>query len=265
MEYKTLNNGIKIPKIGYGVYKVEKEITTQCVLEAIKCGYRHIDTAHYYYNEEEVGRAIIQSNIPREEFFITTKITEAKDYEEACKMIDIALEKLQVSYIDLMLIHWPAGDNLAMYKAMEDYYKEGKLKAIGLSNFYGDSLQEILDNATIMPALNQIEVNVFQAQKEMQEILDKYNIALEAWSPLASGMHNIFENELLLKLASKYNKSVAQIALRYLYQRDIIIIPRSINPKRIKENFDILDFNIDDDDISLIETLDKHKSIFEWE
>lgn len=262
MQYIKLNNGVKIPRIGYGVYMVDPSITKQCVSNALKVGYRHIDTSFFYGNEEEVGKAIKESLIPRNEIFLTTKITGAKDYDEACSMIDKALNKLQVDYIDLMLIHWPSGDNLSMYRAMEEYYKQGKLRAIGLSNFYDNELENILKKAKIKPVVNQIETHVFRNQKKMQEYLGKNDIILESWSPLARGENNIFDNKILTQIAKKHGKSVAQVALRYLYERDIILIPRTTNINRMKENIDILDFSLDSDDIRLIDSLDTDKSLF---
>ena len=262
MEFVKLNNGIKIPQIGYGVYQISEEITKECVLNALKIGYRHIDTAFMYHNEKEVGDAIKSSGIDRNEIFLTTKIVNAKNYDEACQMIERALKTLQVDYIDLLLIHWPAGDNLAMYKAMEDYYFQGKLKAIGLSNFYGDELEIIIKHARVIPMINQIEAHVFNCQLETQKELEKNHIVLEAWSPLAAAKLGIFSNPTLTKIANKYHKTVAQIALRYLYQRNIVIIPRSKNIERMKENFDIFDFSIDVCDIKEIEKLDRKRSIY---
>ena len=264
MEYLTLNNGIKIPKIGYGVYQIPPEITEECVSNALKVGYRHIDTAFYYKNERQVGNALKKSGLPREEIFLTTKITGAKNYKQACEMIDLALEKLQTDYIDLMLIHWPHGDNLGMYKAMEDYLEKGKLRSIGLSNFYGKDLELILKNCKYVPVVNQLETHVFRNQKEVQKLLSEEGIILESWSPLGSGSKKLFKNKVLIEIANKYNKTVAQVALRYLYERDILLIPRSKNLDRMKENIDILDFSLSDEDIKNIESLDRNRSLFGW-
>lgn len=263
-DYIVLNNGIKIPRIGYGVYQIPPSSTEHCVSEALKLGYRHIDTAAYYNNEYEVGLAVKNSKIPREEIFITTKIYGADNYDIACKMIDEALEKLQVEHIDLMLIHWPSGDNLAMYKAMEDYYKNKKLRAIGLSNFYGEDLNSILENCEITPTVDQIETHVFRNQYNMQKILKDNGIVLEAWSPLASGENNIFSNEIISSIGNKYSKSNAQVALRYLYQRDILIIPKSTKAERMKDNMNIRNFVLSEEDMNLIDSLDKGKSLFGW-
>ena len=258
-----MNNGIDIPQIGYGVWQVPKELAKKCVLDALEVGYRHIDTAYAYQNEKEVGEAIRESGLKREDIFVTTKIFGGKSYKDGCIMIERALKTLGLAYIDLMLIHWPEGDNVGMYKAMEDYYEKGKLRAIGLSNFYGDELDNILKNARIMPALNQIETHVYKNQKEMQKTLEKHGILLESWSPLASAKHNIFNDQIMVNIANKHNKTVAQVALRYLYERNIVIIPKTIHKERMKENLDILDFNLDREDIELIETLNEDKSIFQ--
>ena len=258
-----LNNGVDIPQIGYGVWQVPKEITKKCVLDALEVGYRHIDTAFAYQNEKEVGEAIRESGLRREDIFITTKIFAAKNYDEACLMIERALKTMQLDYIDLMLIHWPEADNVGMYKAMEDHYFKGKLRAIGLSNFYGEELDNILQNARVIPALNQIETHVYKNQKEMQKTLEKRGILLESWSPLASAKHDIFNEPVMVEIAEKYHKTVAQVALRYLYERGIIIIPKSVRKERMKENIDLLDFSLNDKDISAIEMLEEGKSIFE--
>ena len=258
----VLNNGIKIPQLGYGVYKIEKDKAEECVLNALKVGYRHIDTAYYYYNEEEVGKAIKKSGLKREEIFLTTKIVEANSYEEAVNKIEDALRKLDTEYIDLMLIHWPSGDNIATYKAMEHYYEIGKLKAIGLSNFYGKELDKILTNCKIRPAINQIEAHVYNQQKEMKNLLDELGIILEAWSPLAAGKNNIFEDETLKEIGKKYAKTAAQVALRYLLEMNIVIIPKTTNIERMKENIDIFDFSLTGDERDKISKLDLNHSLF---
>ncbi len=259
-----LNNGVEIPQIGYGVYQIPPEITKECVLNALRAGYRHIDTAYAYRNEKQVGEALKESGLKREEVFITTKIYNGQSFLDACEKIELALKTLAVDYIDLMLIHWPEGDNLGMYRAMEKYYREGKLRAIGLSNFYDDELDNILKHAEIPPAVDQIETHPFRNQKEMQKILSTHQIVLESWSPLAAGRNNIFNNPTLSNIARKHKKSVAQVILRYLYERDIIIIPRSKNENRIKENIDILDFALDKKDIEEIESLNTDKTVFPW-
>ena len=257
-----LNNGVEIPQIGFGVYQIPAAITKECVLSALKIGYRHIDTAFMYRNEKEVGEAIRECGIPREEIFVTTKIVHAKSYEEACEMIERALTTLDIGYIDLMLIHWPSNDYVGTYKAMEKYYRLGKLRALGISNFYGDQLNDILANAEIPPTINQIEANVFYNQNHMKKILDENNIILEAYTPLAQGRKGFFENEILLKVGEKYHKSVAQVALRYLVQKGYVVIPKTTNPNRMKENFEIFDFTLSEEDIILIAELNEEKSVF---
>lgn len=263
MNILKMNNGLTIPQIGYGVYLIPADITERCVLDALSVGYRHIDTAYYYRNETEVGSAIRKSGIPRGEIFVTTKIVQAKNYDEAVKMIEDALRKLDIEYIDLMLIHWPEGDTLAMWRAMEDYVEKGLIKSIGLSNFYGAELDKIMANCRIKPVLNQIETHVYNNQKEEQKHLDELGIILESWSPLAAAHKNIFADPVLLKIAEKHGKTVAQVVLRYLYERNIIIIPKTINIERMKENLDILDFKLDQDDIIEIESLNTNHSIFD--
>ena len=258
-----LNNGIEIPQIGYGVFEIPKEITKQCVLNALKAGYRHIDTAFAYGNEKEVGEAIRESGIPREEIFVTTKIYGSRSYEEACQKIERALSVLDIGYIDLMLIHWPEGDNVAAYRAMEDYYRQGKLRSIGLSNFYNEELDNILNNTEVVPVLDQIEAHIFKNQKEMQQILESKGILLEAWSPLAQTKFDLFNNPTLVAIAKKHNKTVAQVVLRYLYQRGCIILPRSKNEERIKENINILDFSLDDEDNLNIDKLNQNRGVFD--
>ncbi|WP_238902470.1 aldo/keto reductase [Clostridium sp. YIM B02506] len=264
MEYEILNNGIKIPRIGFGVYQVSSNIAERCVIDALSSGYRHIDTARNYDNEREVGNAIKKCGITREEIFLTTKIYGAYSYREACGYIDEALNKLQTDYIDLLLFHWPSGNIVETYRAMEDYYKAGKLKAIGLSNFYGKDFKKIISNCEITPMVNQVEAHVFMQQKHFKEEMDKYNIRLEAWSPLACGKNNIFNNKILKIIADNHNKSVAQVALRFLYQKDILIIPKTVNIQRMKENLDILDFELSHNEVKEIEKLDTEKSLFGW-
>lgn len=264
MEYEILNNGIKIPRIGFGVYQVSSNSAEKCVIDALTVGYRHIDTARNYGNEREVGNAIKKCEISRNEIFLTTKIYGAYSYKEACRYIDEALNKLQTEYIDLLLFHWPSGNIMETYRAMEDYYKEGKLKAIGLSNFYRKDFEEIINNCKITPMVNQVEAHVFMQQKYLKEEMDKYNIKLEAWSPLACGKNNIFKNKVLKTIADSHKKSTAQIALRFLYQKDILIIPKTVHIERMKENLNILDFQLTNDEIKEIEMLNTEKSLFGW-
>lgn len=264
MEYAILNNGVKMPMLGYGVYQVSQNIAEKCVLDALSVGYRHIDTARNYHNESEVGNAITNSYVPRDEVFITTKIYGASSYAEALKMIDEALRKLQTDYIDLLLFHWPSGNLVETYRAMESSYREQKLKAIGLSNFYGKDFKKIVDNCEVKPMVNQVEAHVFMQQRQFKEEMDKYNIKLEAWSPLACGKNDILNNKVLKKVAANHSRSTAQVALRFLIQKDMTVLPKTIRVERMKENFAIFDFELTSAEISEIERLDTGTSLFGW-
>lgn len=263
METIKLINGVEIPANGFGVYQVSKEDCKQSVLTALKVGYRHIDTAQAYFNEEQVGDALLECNIDRQDIFITTKVWidnygEGKTYNSVIE----SLKKLKTNYIDLILLHQPIGDYYGAYRDLEKLYKEGKVRAIGVSNFYPDRLVDICMFSNIKPMVNQIEINVFNQQIEAKKWADKYGVVLEAWAPFAEGRNNMFNNETLLKIASKHNKTVAQVILRWLYQRNIVSLAKSIHENRIKENFDIYSFNLTDEDMKLIETLDKKTSSF---
>ncbi|MDD3220117.1 MAG: aldo/keto reductase [Lachnospiraceae bacterium] len=263
MEYVTLNNGIKMPKLGYGVYQTPPEETKRCVLDAIEVGYRSIDTAQAYGNETGVGEALKECGLPREEFFITTKvwITNA-GYEKAKASIEESLKALQTDYIDLLLIHQPFGDYYGTYRAMEEAYKNGKVRAIGVSNFGPDRYLDIEHFSEIKPAVNQVETHVFQQQKVAKEYMQKYNCQIMSWGPFAEGKNNIFTNEVLMKIGSKYNKSAAQVALRFLLQSDVVIIPKSVNKDRMEQNFNVLDFTLTAEDMTEIEKLDGGESLF---
>ena len=263
MEYVTLNNGIKMPKLGYGVYQTPPEDTKRCVLDAIEIGYRSIDTAQAYYNEEGVGAALASCGLPREEFFLTTKvwITNA-GYEKAKASILESMEKLQTSYLDLLLIHQPFGDYYGTYRAMEELYKAGKLRAIGVSNFGPDRYLDIQHFATIKPAVNQIETHVFQQQKVAREYLQKYNCQPESWGPFAEGRNDMFTNPVLTKIGEKYGKTAAQTALRFLMQSDVVVIPKSVHKDRMQQNFDIFDFTLTQEEMTEIEALDSRESLF---
>lgn len=262
MEFITLNNGIKMPKLGYGVYQTPADITERCVSEAIEIGYRSVDTAQIYGNEEGVGSAIAKCGIPREEFFITTKIWISNSgYEKAKTSIDQSLKKLKTDFIDLMLIHQPFGDYYGSYRAMEEAYKEKKIRAIGVSNFYPDRLIDLCTFCEIVPAVNQIETHVFSQQQTAREIMAKYGVCHESWGPFVEGYNDFFKNEILLKIGKKYNKSVAQIALRYLMQMDIIVIPKSVHKERMIENFDVFNFVLSKEDMEKIKELDQHKNM----
>lgn len=262
MEFVTLNNGVKMPILGFGVFQMTPEECEKCVLDAIEVGYRAIDTAQGYFNEEGVGNAIVNSGIPRKEFFITTKIwiTNA-GYEKAKASIDESLKKLQTDYIDLLLIHQPFNDYYGTYRAMEEAYAEGKVKAIGISNFYPDRFIDIATFMNVMPAVNQVETHIFQQQKEARELMEKYGTKLMSWGPFAQGNAEVFNNSLLKEIGAKYGKSTAQVALRFLIQNGIMVIPKSSHKERMAENFNVFDFVLSDDDMDRISTLDTGKNI----
>jgi len=264
MEYVTLHNGLKIPKAGFGVFQIaDKEECIRCVQDAIKAGYRLIDTAQSYGNEEAVGEAIKTCGVPREELFITTKVWISNaGYEKAKASILESLQKMQLDYIDLMLIHQPINDYYGTYRAMEDLYKEGKLKAIGVSNFYPDRLTDITIFSEIKPMVNQVEVNVFHQQIEAQEVMKKYNVQTEAWAPFAEGRNNMFSNPTLKTIGDKYNKSIVQVILRWLIQRDIVVLSKTSDFDRMKENIDIFDFSLSNQDMDTIKGLDLKESSF---
>lgn len=263
METMKLYNGVEIPANGFGVYQVSKEDCKESVLTALKTGYRHIDTAQSYFNESEVGEALKESDVPRKEIFLTTKVWidnygEGKTYDSVVE----SLKKLQTDYLDLILLHQPVGDYYAAYRDLEKLYEEGKVRAIGVSNFYPDRLVDLCMFAKIKPMVNQIEVNVFNQQVEAKKWADKYGVVLEAWAPFAEGRNNMFHNEVLQAIGEKHNKSVAQVILRWLYQRGIVSLAKSVHEERIKENFDIYSFELDNEDMKKIETLDTKTSSF---
>lgn len=263
MEYVTLNNGVKMPKLGYGVYQTPPKETEACVSEAICTGYRSIDTAQAYGNEEGVGNAIAKSGLPREEFFITTKvwITNA-GYEKAKAPIAESLKKLQTEYIDLLLIHQPFGDYYGTYRAMEEAYNQGKVRAIGVSNFYPDRYLDLCHFSRIKPAVNQVETHVFQQQKAAKEYMKKNGTQIMSWGPFAEGKNDYFNNPVLKKIGDRHGKTVAQTALRFLLQSDVVLIPKSTHKNRMEENFDVFDFTLSEDEMKEIEALDTGKSLF---
>lgn len=263
MENIRLANGYEVPARGYGVYQVSKEDCKASVLAALKAGYRHIDTAQSYFNEEEVGEAIKECNIKREDLFITTKVWidnygEGKTYNSVIE----SMKKLNVKYLDLILLHQPLADYYGAYRDLEKLYKEDLVKAIGVSNFYPDRLIDLCLFAQIKPMVNQIEVNVFNQQIEAQKWADKYCVVLEAWAPFAEGRNNMFNNPVLHEIAIKHNKTVAQVILRWLYQRNIVSLAKSIHKERMIENFSIDSFELDNDDLAKILTLDTKTSLF---
>ena len=263
MEYKTLSNGLQMPMLGFGVYQVSNEETKEVVKKAIECGYRLLDTAQSYGNEEGIGQAIVESGIAREEFFITTKIWISNYGYEKCKAsLDQSLKKLKTDYIDLVLLHQPFNDYYGAYRALEDAYKEGKVKAIGVSNFMPDRLVDLCQFVEIKPMINQIETNVFQQQKLNHVYMNKYGVAHEAWAPFGEGKNGLFTNSTLVNIGKKYNKSAAQVALRYLLQSDVIVIPKSVHTERMLQNIDVFDFTLSEEDKKQIEELDTNTSLF---
>ena len=264
MEYITLNNGVKMPVLGYGVYQVpDLEECERCVLDAISIGYRSIDTAQAYNNEQAVGNAIVKCGVPREELFITTKVWISNGgYEKAKASIEESLKKLKTDYIDLLLIHQPFNDYYGTYKAMEEAYKAGKIRAIGVSNFYPDRLIDLCQFVEITPAVNQVETHVFQQQKAAHKIMEKYNVQHESWGPFAEGRKDFFSNPLLNEIGKKYGKSAAQVALRFLIQNNVAVIPKSVHKDRMEQNFNVFDFKLNDEDMKAISALDEEESAF---
>lgn len=262
MKKITLNNGVEMPQLGYGVFQVSPEECERCVSDAISVGYRSIDTAQIYQNEEGVGNAVKKSGIDRKEFFLTTKIWSSNfGYEKAKLSIGKSLEKLQTDYIDLLLIHQPINDYYGAYRAMEEAYKEGKIRAIGVSNFYADRYLDLAHFVEVKPAVNQVETHVFHQQRELQEIMKKHDTKLMSWGPLAEGKNDFFNNPVLKKIGEKYGKSVAQVALRYLFENDVILIPKSANKDRMAQNIDIFDFQLSAEDREIISQMDERKPL----
>lgn len=263
MDYVTLANGVKMPQLGYGVYQVTKEECKRCVLDALDVGYRAIDTAQSYFNEAEVGEAIAESGIDRKEIFLTTKVwIEHYGYEQAKESVLQSMEKLKTDYIDLVLLHQPFADYYGAYRALEDLYEEGKLRAIGVSNFYPDRLVDIASFARIKPMVNQIETHPLNQQIEAHEWLEKYGVIHEAWAPFGEGRGNMFTNPVLQEIGKKYDKTVAQVILRWQLQRGIVIIPKSTHKERMAQNLDVFDFTLTDEDMQDIAALDTKTSSF---
>lgn len=264
METVMLANGIQMPILGYGVYQVnDLEECERVVSEAIEVGYRSIDTAQAYGNESAVGNAVKKSGIPREDFFITTKVWISNaGYEKAKASIEESMEKLQTDYLDLVLIHQPFNDYYGTYRAMEEYYREGKIKAIGVSNFYPDRFIDLAKFSEIQPMVNQVETHVFNQQVEAQSIMEEYNTQIESWGPFAEGKNDFFNNETLKKIGENYGKSVAQVALRYLIQRNIVVIPKTVTKERMIQNFDVFNFSLTDEEMATILGLNQKESLF---
>lgn len=264
MEKVKLNNGLEIPVLGFGVFQItDPAQCEQSVVDAIEVGYRHIDTAQSYFNEEAVGKGIKRSGIAREELFITTKLWIQKDgYAGTMKAFENSLKRLQMDYVDLFLIHQPYGDVYGEWRAMEELYQQGKIKAIGVSNFHPDRLMDLIINNKVVPAVNQIEINPFHQQHEAYTFMMENKVHAEAWAPFAEGRNNIFTNETLVAIAGKHKKSVAQIILRWLTQRGIIVLSKSVKKERMLENLNVLDFKLSPEDIEVITTLDTKTSSF---
>nr|WP_321305717.1 aldo/keto reductase [uncultured Sphaerochaeta sp.] len=264
MEYKTLNNGIQMPVLGFGVFQVpDKNECIDSVSEAIRVGYRLIDTAASYGNEEAVGIAINQCAVDRSELFITTKIwIQDVGYEKTRKAFEKSLAKLQLDYLDLLLIHQPYGDIFGAWRAMEELYQEGKVRAIGVSNFPDYRVMDLIVHSQIKPAINQVETHPFCQQQGSAEFLAANGVQIESWGPFAEGRNNLFSNELLASIGENHHKSVAQVVLRWLIQRGVIAIPKSTKPERISQNFDIFDFSLSESEMDAIKGLDQGKSLF---
>lgn len=263
MDFVTLNNGVQMPQLGYGVYQVKNEECERCVLDAISVGYRSIDTAQSYGNEEAVGSAIAKCGVPRDQLFLTTKVWISNaGYEKAKASIDKSLKNLRADYIDLLLIHQPFGDYYGTYRAMEEAYKAGKLRAIGVSNFYPDRLIDLCQFVEVTPAVNQVETHVFQQQKVAHEYMEKYHVQHESWGPFAEGRKDFFTNPTLMEIGEKYGKSSAQVALRFLLQSDVVVIPKSTHKERMEQNINVFDFALSGEDMEAIRQLDEGESLF---
>lgn len=264
MQKVILNNGVEMPILGFGVFQIsDQNECEQSVYDAIMAGYRLIDTAASYLNEEAVGRAIKKSGVAREELFITTKLwVQDAGYERTKKAFEKSLERLQLDYLDLYLIHQPFGDVYGSWRAMEELYREGKVRAIGVSNFQPDRLIDLIIHNEVVPAVNQVETHPFNQQIESAKFMKENSVQIQSWAPFAEGKNNLFQNEVLVSIAEKYNKSVAQVVLRWLTQRDVVVIPKSVRKERIIENFNIFDFELSQEDMESITTLDTKQSLF---
>lgn len=265
VEYKTLNNGVKMPMIGLGVYNITERDTRRVVEDAISVGYRSIDTAAMYHNERGVGDAVRACGVAREELFITTKICDScYTREQTLRSVDHSMHELGLDYVDLMLIHWPVGNPTVMWQTLEELYKKGLFRAIGVSNFYPNTFAKIVDGAEMMPVVNQCEAHVLYQQRKIQHYLEPYNVALEAWSPLAEGRHGILKDKTLVAIGEQYGKTAAQVALKFLVQNGIIIIPKTTHIERMKENIDLFDFMLTEDDLKEIRKLDTGRNVTGW-
>lgn len=264
MQHAELNNGVKMPILGYGVFQIRDLAECErCVLDAIDVGYRLIDTAQAYGNETAVGEAVKKSGVPREELFITTKVWISNaGYEKAKKSINESLQRLQIDYLDLLLVHQPFNDYYGTYRAMTEAYREGKLRAIGVSNFYPDRLIDLIKFNEVVPAINQVEVHPYYQQEKAHEIMKKYGVQIQAWAPFAEGRNNFFEDEVMKEVGEKYGKTVAQVALRFLIQRGVVVIPKTVRKERMAENFNVFDFELAKEDMDAIAALERGSSLF---
>ena len=263
MQYVKLRNGLQMPQLGYGVYQVSPDEAERCVSEALSVGYRMIDTAQAYHNEEGVGAAVSKSGLKREDVFIVSKVWISNyGYERAKASIDASLERLQIDYLDLMLLHQPFCDRYGAYRALEEAYKEGKLKAIGVSNFFPDHFIDLASNVEIPPMVNQVETHVFDQEVQPQKYMEEFGCQIMAWAPLAEGRNGLFTHPVLTEIGKAYGKSVAQVALRFLLQRGVVIIPKSTHKERMVENLNIFDFQLSDDEMQEIGKLDTGRSLF---
>lgn len=263
MEYVTLNNGVKMPILGYGVYQIAPDVCERCVLDALKVGYRSIDTAQSYFNEEQVGSAIQKSGVPREELFLTTKVwVEHYGYEPARASVLQSMQKLQTDYLDLVLLHQPFSDTYGAWRALEELYEEGKIRAIGISNFYADRMVDFASFQRIKPMVNQMETHIFNQQKALKTWADKYDIQLEAWAPFGEGRKGTFDNPVIMEIAERCGKTPAQVMLRWQIQRGIVVIPKSTHIDRMAQNLDMFDFTLSEPDMAAIAALDQAESSF---
>ena len=263
MEYTTLRNGVRMPMLGYGTFQIPAEDTKRCVLEALSVGYRSIDTAQGYFNEEGVGAAITECGIPREDLFLTDKVWISNGgYEKARASIDASLQKLRTDYIDLLLIHQPFNDYYGTWRAMEEAYKAGKIRAIGVSNFMPDRFVDLCGFVDIAPMVNQLEVHVFQQQRAIRPYLEKHGSQLMAWSPLAQGKNDLFTHPILTEIGARYGKTAAQVDLRFLIQSGVVVIPKSTRRERMEENFALFDFHLTDGEMEQLQGLDLGRSQF---
>lgn len=263
MEYVTLYNGVRMPMVGYGVYQVTPQECKRCVLDALQVGYRSLDTAQSYFNEEQVGSAIQKSGVPRQEIFLTTKVwVEHYGYESARASVLQSMEKLHTDYLDLVLLHQPFGDYYGAYRALEDLYDQGKVRAIGVSNFYPDRLVDIASFARIRPMVNQVEIHPYHQQAEAKAWMEKYGVQPEAWAPFGEGRGGLFDDPVLAAIARQYGKAPAQVILRWHLQRGVVIIPKSTHIERMRQNLDVFDFTLSEEDMAAIAALDKKQSAF---